>query len=375
MATIGQSLTSPETGWKRIDNTDSNFVYDSNWTTHSNASHYGGSAHMLSAKTGKMEFYFYGTKLRLICHGVSGFSDQIKVTIDNSTPIIFSTNNSVGYQGLFYEQINLTKSTHKVVIENLVPLSVRFDAIDIDSDGYMTTGYINKVLISSTSGNVFSILSKNKSTVNIIPAMTSNTSPSGVASASSIFGATNDAWKGFDGTASSWRANSLTTGWLQYEFPTKYKVNKYSVTSSATTTYTPKSWTFEGSNDGLVYTILDTQNNVTSWFNSEEKVFSFENINPYKYYRINISSNNGGIQLEIAELKMFDNSVRLIYVEDYNENDFINFGNSIGDSIGFDKIISTKAKTSKTSTTLGSGKVFKTTIDTTKIPIKSVTIK
>ncbi|MCC3379536.1 hypothetical protein JO375_08435, partial [Paenibacillus sp. UY79] len=66
----------------------------------------------------------------------------------------------------------------------------------------------------------------------------------------------------------------------------------------------PKDWTFEGSNDGVTWNVLDTQSNITGWVDNTPKKFSFSNSNSYKNYRINITANNGSQYLALSELEM-----------------------------------------------------------------------
>mgnify|MGYP002347533338 CR=1 FL=1 len=149
---------------------------------------------------------------------------------------------------------------------------------------------------------------------NLIPIMTSNTTPSGIASASGYYDLAYNAFKAFDHINSSiycWYTNNIPTGWLQYKFTNSQRVVKYLVTSRNISSNTdlpmgaPKSWTFEGSNDGTNFNILDTQQNITDWISDETKEFTFNNINTYLYYKINISASNSTAALGIGELQMF----------------------------------------------------------------------
>ncbi|WP_379143686.1 ran-binding protein 10 [Paenibacillus sp. sgz500992] len=159
-----------------------------------------------------------------------------------------------------------------------------------------------------------------------IPVMTSNTVPSGKASSSSSYSGT-PAWKAFDGMkyysdSAGWKAwgTNSTSGWLSYVFPQKIIINKYTIYYSDSKytvidgleTFTPKTWTFEGSNDDTNWVILDSQTGITDWAGGVNKEFSFENNVAYKTYRLNISANNGStkntVNLTIHELGMFEKS-------------------------------------------------------------------
>lgn len=55
----------------------------------------------------------------------------------------------------------------------------------------------------------------------------------------------------------------------------------------------PKTWTFQGSDDGIVWTTLDEQENETGWAINESRYYKFTNGRSYLKYRLYITSNNG----------------------------------------------------------------------------------
>ena len=145
-------------------------------------------------------------------------------------------------------------------------------------------------------------------TGNPIPKMTSNTTPSGTADASSTgLGAP---WNAFDrDSGTAWHSSNPSTEWVSYTFPAAKVVVGYSVTAyaglvAATVVIdrAPKSWTFEGSNDGVNWTVLDSQYAQTNWSAGETRYFRFTNTVAYLGYRINVSTNNGGSVITIGEL-------------------------------------------------------------------------
>lgn len=146
-------------------------------------------------------------------------------------------------------------------------------------------------------------------TENLIPIMTSNTVPSGIASASNFL--TDDPpWEAFDGIFNTgtevWTTNAnVTTGWLAYEFSEPKIISKYSIYGKINNpTQSPRNWTFEGSNDGVTWIVLDTRTNQTTWTNNVPNEYEISNTTQYKRYRINITANNGSSYLSIAELQM-----------------------------------------------------------------------
>ena len=73
-------------------------------------------------------------------------------------------------------------------------------------------------------------------------------------------------------------------------------MKSYAVMPWSTDTYpgrTPKTWTFEGSNDDSAWTVLDTQTNFTAWTRWERVAFTTTNTTAYKWYRINVTVNQG----------------------------------------------------------------------------------
>jgi hypothetical protein len=152
---------------------------------------------------------------------------------------------------------------------------------------------------------------------NIIPTMTSNTTPSGVASASSSVNSDYGAWKAFDkiynnGNSDVWMSAATAYGWLSYQFSSPVIIRKYtisnlsSVESGAYATRSPKDWTFEGSSDGVSWNILDSQQNQTGWTSAQKRAFTINKPNSYAYYRLNITANNGETYIAISEVEMME---------------------------------------------------------------------
>lgn len=143
-------------------------------------------------------------------------------------------------------------------------------------------------------------------TANRIPTMTSNTTPSGVASASTEANSLNEAWYAMQGSTSlKWTA-SATTGYIQYDFGASNAkfITSYGVGGAigGQTTMSPKTWTLQGSNNGSSFTVLDTQTNASAFGNSELRTYSFTNYTAYRYYRMDITLNQGhGTNLSMTQ--------------------------------------------------------------------------
>jgi hypothetical protein len=138
-----------------------------------------------------------------------------------------------------------------------------------------------------------------------IPQMSSNTTPSGAAAASSVQSG-NAAWFAFDrNTGTFWQSLSVNLGWLSYQFPTGKTIKRYGFFTSGNAGRAPRTWTFEGSNNGSTWTTLDTQTNFVTGVST---FYSFDisaNTTSYTYYRINVTAvQTLGQIIEISELEM-----------------------------------------------------------------------
>jgi hypothetical protein len=123
-----------------------------------------------------------------------------------------------------------------------------------------------------------------------IPQMSSNTTPSGTAAASSVSGA-GAAWQAFDrNTGTGWLSGTSNSGWLSYQFPTGRVIKRYGFFSWNNNINNPRTWTFEGSNNGSTWVVLDTQTNFVTGVST---FYSFDisaNTTSYTFYRINITA-------------------------------------------------------------------------------------
>ena len=144
--------------------------------------------------------------------------------------------------------------------------------------------------------------------LNKVPLMTSNTTPSGVASASSEYGAGYEAFRSFNGNSyvQGWFSAAGAPQWLSYKFATAKTITKYSIQSYPGVNRIPKTWTFEGSNDNSNWTVLDTRTNYTNW-DYGWKLFEFTNTTSYLYYRINVSVGADPNFITIPGMEMFEN--------------------------------------------------------------------
>ena len=117
-----------------------------------------------------------------------------------------------------------------------------------------------------------------------VPKMTSNTAPSGEASAESSYSKDYDAWKAFDGSLNDgWGASGdKHDTWIQYKFDTAVKISKASIYDRTSKAGFKKFYKIQGSNDGTNWT--DLASIMVQTEQTWEDV-SFGNNTSYIYYR------------------------------------------------------------------------------------------
>ena len=161
--------------------------------------------------------------------------------------------------------------------------------------------------------------------ISAIPTMTSNTTPSGVASASSYVGAFYP-WKAMSSNNTdeftSWAASG-TSGWLQYQFPSAKIITSYSITSrneGGGLARAPKAWTLEASSTGVFggeEVTLDSQSGITDWASGANirKTFSFSNTTAYVYYRLYITESNDATHIGIGEFELSETTPAVLDIQ------------------------------------------------------------
>lgn len=143
-----------------------------------------------------------------------------------------------------------------------------------------------------------------------VPAMTSDTAPSGVASASSE--AVTPAWRAFDDTVTTDSGDrwviTTTSGWLQYQFAAAVEIIRYTLTTQgyADGPWAPKSWTLKGSNDGTNWTTVDTRALIGQWYSLHSEKLEFVcngTTGSYAYYRLDVTASNAAY-ISVGQMEM-----------------------------------------------------------------------
>jgi hypothetical protein len=98
----------------------------------------------------------------------------------------------------------------------------------------------------------------------------------------------------FDQNSGSYWFYKGVLGWLQYDLGHTETVQRYTVISSTDLVpRDPKDWQFQGSNDGVTWTTLDTQAGQAFTDRTQLKSYTVATPGAYRWYRLNITSNNG----------------------------------------------------------------------------------
>ncbi|APC41044.1 hypothetical protein [Clostridium estertheticum] len=127
-------------------------------------------------------------------------------------------------------------------------------------------------------------------------------------------------------------------GYIGYKFNAPIVICQYKVVATSYN-YSPQSWLFKASNDGVTWVILDTQPyiSVANW---KEKIgtmtIDLNNINPYLYYAIlptsKSSSYNGAMY--INELTMITLATETKYLIQDKDNNVYKVSNGLLTNLG-----------------------------------------
>ncbi len=199
-------------------------------------------------------------------------------------------------------------------VQNNQTFSTRFETIQYTMSNTTPFKYYALKVTENNGGDTlqvaeFSLYSDTPSAAPAGPSLIKG----GVASASQENGPYESAAQAFDQTSSTkWLAFS-PTAWLQYTAPNadSYIVTQYAITS-ANDDYgrDPQDWQMLASNDGINWTTLDTQTAQTFSDRIATNTYTFDNSTAYKYYRLNITANAGGGQVQLADLQLFGSALQ-----------------------------------------------------------------
>jgi predicted alpha-1,2-mannosidase len=100
-----------------------------------------------------------------------------------------------------------------------------------------------------------------------------------------------------------------STGWLQYRLSEDVTVKKYALTSANDfPDRDPKDFALQGSSDGSTWTTVDSRTGQTFDKRFSPHVYEVADPGAYRYYRLNITRNNGSDGTQLADLILSDGS-------------------------------------------------------------------
>ncbi|WP_343303556.1 T9SS type A sorting domain-containing protein [Chitinophaga niabensis] len=96
--------------------------------------------------------------------------------------------------------------------------------------------------------------------------------------------------------------------WVQYASTQPGIVTRYTLTSgNDVPERDPKNWNLVGSNDGVTWALIDSQINQSFATRKLTRTFSVDsNTIPYRYYRLNVTANNGHTGTQFSEWELFE---------------------------------------------------------------------
>lgn len=211
---------------------------------------------------------------------------------DISNPLMSSQISQEAPIGTVIEYVGNSKPDHYLAcngkIYNIVDYPELFNKIGNKFGGDGTT--------------TFAVPNYSGTAMDVTPIMTSNTTPIPyVASASSVYNneARYYAYRAFNGTSAdvndAWLSAGISTSqyiMLDFGTPTTVDTVKILINNPNASTVAPKDFTVQGSNNGTDFAIIKTFSE-TSWTNNVAKTLSLDASVTYRYYKVNITSNNG----------------------------------------------------------------------------------
>lgn len=166
-------------------------------------------------------------------------------------------------------------------------------------DSPLTNGMTYYYVLCAVAGGVEGVQSTEVSATPANSSTLISRATGGMARASTDSPPSEGAAAAFDGTTSTKWYNTGTPppGWLAYQFANGavWTITQYQISSANDVPQRdPMNWQFQGSEDGTNWTTLDTQTGQIFASRLLTKTYNLTNNTPYCFYRLNITSNNGG---------------------------------------------------------------------------------
>jgi hypothetical protein len=182
---------------------------------------------------------------------------------------------------------------------DVVDTSIDFDSADAAE--YTLQDSVN----SELAGGLYKLANiGGDSSAHPTTGMSDNSTPSPyVASASTEYNASYQAWEAFDkvdctdGTNNRWASTNSSGNWLKIDLGAQKVIVSYRLQHGQAAT-SSRTWTVSGSNNNSDWTTVDTQTTVAAWSNYEARTFTLSNPAKYRYWRF--SPSESGV-MEVGE--------------------------------------------------------------------------
>lgn len=169
-----------------------------------------------------------------------------------------------------------------------------------------TAGTVNTTISATNSGGTGS------ATLVFTIGTTSNTvnrATGGTATTSSTNSPANESVaQAFDGNTGTKWLTFASSGWIRYAFGggASWNITRYAITSANDAPERdPRNWTLQGSNNGTSWTTVDTRSAQTFSARFQRREFTVTTPGTYSFYRLNITANQSGTTLQLAELQLY----------------------------------------------------------------------
>jgi hypothetical protein len=107
-----------------------------------------------------------------------------------------------------------------------------------------------------------------------------------------------------DTSMSKWLAFA-NTATITCQLTASATVKQYTLTSADDVPgRDPRSWTLQGSNDGVTWTTVDTRTNIDFVDRRQTRAFVIPNATPYTRYRLQVTANHGAAETQLAEFEL-----------------------------------------------------------------------
>ena len=129
-----------------------------------------------------------------------------------------------------------------------------------------------------------------------------------------------DAWRAaYSAPGSAWTSGAAALPHtLLVTLPRSTRISSYEIggppSAVSSLNAAPKSWTLSGSNDGVVYTLMDTRTSVPDWNSDEVRTYTIANPVAYKYVKLNVTAVKSGNVVTISNFQLHEPVLGVIRV-------------------------------------------------------------